>query len=350
MNGGELGNGVAAGAGGHGTRVGNGSQGDTVGAPGNGFPGGNGGSGPTVASLAATLVERLGWQARVALLVGNEDPESWLPDDEPALSPGEAFAVAYFMREGAWPESGLGLPDPRRVANRGDLARLLLHAARSCDLLDLDEAIVRGGDESALTVSRKGVKELRRIDPSALLFADFGAGPAPVRRVAVVAGDKVRYHAGAAGALDELLLLPGRQGASDDRYSSVSTWQVAYTAEELAKRLDQYLGSGSLLDVVAVRRGVSGRVTELKVVGTGGQAMIKGFRIRTALGLKENLFTIVRQRTRAGALRRVVFTGRGWGHGVGLCQIGSYGMALRGASYREILAHYYSGAILARVP
>ena len=45
-----------------------------------------------------------------------------------------------------------------------------------------------------------------------------------------------------------------------------------------------------------------------------------------------------------------VFSGRGWGHGVGLCQVGAYGMALRGHDYREILAHYYQGARLGTLP
>ena len=47
-----------------------------------------------------------------------------------------------------------------------------------------------------------------------------------------------------------------------------------------------------------------------------------------------------------GRLEAVVFAGKGWGHGVGLCQVGAYGMALRGADYAEILAHYYRGARL----
>jgi stage II sporulation protein D len=166
----------------------------------------------------------------------------------------------------------------------------------------------------------------------------------------VVPGDKIRYHLGAGDRIDEATLLPGRQGTSDDRYSNASSWEVAYTPDDLAKRLDDYLGSGRLLDIVPVRRGVSGRVTEIKVSGSKGSAVIKGFSIRTALGLKENLFTVDRQRDRSGALRRIVFNGRGWGHGVGMCQVGAYGMALRGLSYRDILTHYYSGITLERLP
>ena len=55
------------------------------------------------------------------------------------------------------------------------------------------------------------------------------------------------------------------------------------------------------------------------------------------------------QRDRDGKIEAVVFAGKGWGHGVGLCQVGAYGMALRGADYREILSHYYSGTKIERL-
>jgi stage II sporulation protein D len=54
------------------------------------------------------------------------------------------------------------------------------------------------------------------------------------------------------------------------------------------------------------------------------------------------------QRREDGTVDAVTFSGKGWGHGIGLCQVGAYGMALRGASYREILSHYYSGAPIER--
>lgn len=304
----------------------------------------------TVARVARELVDRLGWDERLDLLIGREGAPSWFPDDPEGLSEREMEAVAYFLREKAWPEGPHGEPEPRRAATRGDLARLILFAARACDLIDVQEGIVRGGNEGSLMLSGKSGKVSRALAPGALLFADFGSGPVPVRRLGVVIGDKIEYHVDGSDRIDELRLLPGRQGLSDDRYSSVSTWQVAYTAEELAKKLDDYIGSGRLVDVVPVRRGVSGRVTEIKVVGTKGEGVIRGFSIRTALGLRENLFTVDRQRDRSGALRRIVFTGRGWGHGLGLCQVGAYGMALRGESYQNILAHYYTGITLETLP
>ena len=66
--------------------------------------------------------------------------------------------------------------------------------------------------------------------------------------------------------------------------------------------------------------------------------------------LPETLFSMDVQRDRDGTLRRVTFRGRGWGHGVGMCQVGAFGMARRGAGYREILSHYYTGVVLVKVP
>ena len=121
------------------------------------------------------------------------------------------------------------------------------------------------------------------------------------------------------------------------------------SAVELAQKLSARLEIGDVKDLIAERRGVSGRIVSLRVVGEQGEATLNGFNVRTALGLKESLFAIDRQRGPDGKLRRVVFSGKGWGHGVGLCQMGAYGMAVRGESYRSILKHYYTGIDLARL-
>ena len=65
------------------------------------------------------------------------------------------------------------------------------------------------------------------------------------------------------------------------------------------------------------------------------------------LGLKDNVFRFLT--LGEGNRRRWVFYGRGWGHGVGLCQTGAYGMALEGATFQQILSHYYPGTELRRV-
>ncbi len=86
-------------------------------------------------------------------------------------------------------------------------------------------------------------------------------------------------------------------------------------------------------------------MTELLVLDGGGRPhRFTGMRIRGLLGLKDNVFAF----TTLGEAprRRFVFWGRGWGHGVGMCQTGAYGMALEGATHEAILTHYFRGIAL----
>jgi stage II sporulation protein D len=71
--------------------------------------------------------------------------------------------------------------------------------------------------------------------------------------------------------------------------------------------------------------------------------------VRLGLGLRESLFVLHREPGPEGAVERFVITGRGWGHGVGLCQLGAAGMARAGASFDEILRHYYTGVAVAEL-
>src|SRR5207247_9568959 len=106
--------------------------------------------------------------------------------------------------------------------------------------------------------------------------------------------------------------------------------------------------AGSLGNEQRTRRGVPGRVVEVKITGSRGSYYIRGFKIRTALGVRENLFTLDRTLGPDGDVESFIFSGKGWGHGVGLCQVGAYGMALRGKTYEDILHHYYTGVDLVR--
>ena len=95
--------------------------------------------------------------------------------------------------------------------------------------------------------------------------------------------------------------------------------------------------------------GASGRVIELDVVSGERHTRLRGYQIRSALGLKENLFVIDVERDERGRAQTFVFTGRGWGHGVGLCQTGAYGLAKEGYSYTAILQKYYTGVRMKKV-
>ena len=121
-------------------------------------------------------------------------------------------------------------------------------------------------------------------------------------------------------------------------------WTVQYTTDELSELVRTRTGIdfGTIVALEAVERGPSGRIKYLRITGTLREEVIgKELAIRKALSsshLKSSAFEI--EKTPDG----FVFKGRGWGHGVGLCQIGAAAMAAQGYDYRQILSHYYVGA------
>jgi stage II sporulation protein D len=123
-------------------------------------------------------------------------------------------------------------------------------------------------------------------------------------------------------------------------------WRVAYTPEELADLIESRLGAnlGPVRDLQALARGPSGRIYRLKVTGERGYIIVgKELEIRRALSrthLYSSAFVIDQQPG------RFLVTGAGWGHGVGLCQIGAAVMASEGKTYIEILRHYYRGTTI----
>lgn len=127
---------------------------------------------------------------------------------------------------------------------------------------------------------------------------------------------------------------------SADDASSWSWWRRELTLDDVGRRLSL----AGVQGVRVVQRGVSGRAVRVAVRHAGGETVMAGLAFRYALELPDSLFVVGTARVDgAPALR---FVGRGWGHGVGMCQNGAYGLAIGGASYAEILAHYYPGTEL----
>jgi stage II sporulation protein D len=108
------------------------------------------------------------------------------------------------------------------------------------------------------------------------------------------------------------------------------------------------LGLPGLERLTVTARSPSGRVIGLSAVARDGSTrQWSGFAVRQALELPETLFNL-HLRTAADGQRVVRFLGRGWGHGVGLCQHGAYGLARAGMSFERILGHYYTGVEVVR--
>ena len=126
-------------------------------------------------------------------------------------------------------------------------------------------------------------------------------------------------------------------------------WEVSYTPAELSELLRRKTGIdfGTVEALEAVERGPSGRVVRLRVAGSKRSAVIgKELEIRRALS-DSHLYSSAFEASMENG--RWVLRGRGWGHGVGLCQIGAAVMGAKGYDYRQILAHYFPNATLEKI-
>ena len=105
---------------------------------------------------------------------------------------------------------------------------------------------------------------------------------------------------------------------------------------------------GDIIDLVPLERGKSGRIYRLKIVGKERTLIIgKELEIRRALSkshLYSSAFIVEKAGIKDGVPQKFIIKGAGWGHGVGLCQIGAAMMGKQGYRYEEILLHYYKGA------
>ncbi len=127
-------------------------------------------------------------------------------------------------------------------------------------------------------------------------------------------------------------------------------WSISYSQHELSGMIKERLGIdfGSIIDLIPLERGTSGRIIRLKVIGTDKVMIIgKELEIRRALS-KSHLYSSAfivnaQEEDEEGIPQKFILRGAGWGHGVGLCQIGAAMMAEKGYKHDEILKHYFPG-------
>lgn len=133
-------------------------------------------------------------------------------------------------------------------------------------------------------------------------------------------------------------------------------WTEHYTRRQLSELVEarSALGVGEVIDLQPLRRGSSGRIVKLRIIGTQRSVTIgKELMIRRTLSeshLLSSAFVVERHFDEGSTLpHSFTLHGAGWGHGVGLCQIGAAVMGEKGYGYEEILRHYYPGASIVRI-
>lgn len=297
------------------------------------------------AAFCYFVIDYLGWTERMQhLLLPSEI--NFLLRDFPLVQEKERRSVAYLIRGGY-----LSLPSEPSLffqpISRGEalftLARIIQKEKNP-----MTRARFRGIEEGNLKLEINGEVTNLRLSPQAFLFRSIDGETCPASFLLFLGGEEVVLVKDD----DKVIWLkvePQPETNLLDRSSSFSAWQIRYSREELSRRLNESFPIGELKDLRVLMRGKSHRVLKLEIIGTNGRSIIRGLRIRWALGLRENLFTIDREFDDAGQISHFIFTGKGWGHGVGLCQVGAVGLAQRGATYHQILNKYYPGTKIGKL-
>ncbi len=243
-----------------------------------------------------------------------------LPDFTPLM--GEGVPLERVLARFLWPW-------PAGAEGKDPWAHVVLLAALAGVVQGREGVVVPGEGEPAWQARAGG--ERRSLSGVTVLWREgeqlrLGGGSTTAGSQAVL---------WCAGGLCPLVEVE-RAEAADER-SRWQQWMRRFSQEALAQRLG--LASVDSLQVLA--RTATGRVAWIGVQGGGLKRQLSGVELRRALSLPSTWFVVAAGREAGGTVFR--FYGRGWGHGVGLCQNGAYGLSLAGWTYERILAHYYPG-------
>jgi stage II sporulation protein D len=264
--------------------------------------------------------------------------------------PREARAnTAALLRDGwisLYPDMTL---QPNRSYSRAKLLCLILQIYDKKKWSPVLQTAVTKASVDGKLVLRSGKAEKQMaVRPDVYLFRQFGDQFYQVKEAALIGGENVGYHTNFAGEVDYLEIRPTTAVTTAERTSSFTMWNTTLSASAVQARLARYVrGFGSLIDVRIAQKGYSRRVIDLEIVGSNGTFHLKGGKIRSALRLKEQLF-VLNKRYEGTRAVSYGFTGRGWGHGVGMCQYGAFGLAKMGQKYDAIVKHYYTGVDLTK--
>ena len=265
-----------------------------------------------------------------------------------------ATALATFIRQTFYPTvratSDLSFVREQGILTAGEVTprrELLFRLIDKKSAFEWQQGVLVSFEAGKLKLLVAGQPKEFALAPDALVYHRVGDSRLPLRKGSWIGGELVDFRA-EGNTIPMLVYRINFGNPAADRYSRVALWQVRKTKAELDTAF-RSLAIGEFNDMRVIQRGESERLVSTEIVGTTGRRTVPALRLRTLLSLRDSLFSYDIERNEAGVVVGATFFGRGWGHGVGMCQVGAYGMALGGASYEEILKKYYSGIELLKL-
>ncbi|HEV8157566.1 MAG TPA: SpoIID/LytB domain-containing protein, partial [Pyrinomonadaceae bacterium] len=301
--------------------------------------------------LARILAQMIYGDGYADTLLSEADINYQLAFDDAAEIPKNRRAdVAALFRDGfftLYPDLTL---KPNKAFSRAKMLRLVEQIYKQKKWLPtLQTGTTKSSVDGKLVLKVGKTEKQIVVRSDVFLLRQFGDYFYQVKETALVGGETVNFQTGALGEVIYLEVVPTTTTATAEKNSSFTIWNTTLSPSAVQSRLSRYVrGIGSLIDVRVAQKGFSRRATDLEIIGTNGTFHLKGGKIRSALRLNEQLFVINKRYDGNGRAISYSFTGRGWGHGVGMCQYGAYGLAKMGVKYDAIIKHYYTGVDLTR--
>ena len=263
-------------------------------------------------------------------------------------------ALATFVRQTFYP-SVLTTSDLSFVREQGllpadgpvSMEEVLFRLIDKKSAFEWQQGVLESREGGTMRLLVNGQPKEFTLSPDALIYQRIGDDRLALTQGSWIGGELVEFRS-EANTIRMLVYRINFANPAADRFSRLALWQVHKSRQELDAAF-KGLAIGELADMRVLERGLSGRQVSTEIVGSSGRRTVPALRLRTLLGLRDSLFSFDIERNAAGGLLGMTFFGRGWGHGVGMCQVGAFGMALDGATYEEILKKYYKGIELKKL-
>jgi stage II sporulation protein D len=257
-------------------------------------------------------------------------------------------ALARYLRENFYPNVkptsdvdfmlGQGILSSTAALPRNEVLYRLIEKKTA---FEWQQGVLVSWKDQVLKLAVGGQPMEFRLAPNAPIFLRVGEERTAMKEGSWIGGELFDFRV-LDGVIQMVVYRRNFVNPTADRYSRLALWQTHKTKQEIETAF-RPLNLGEIRGIRVLERGPSERPLRTEIIGSRGRAEVRALRVRTLLGLRDSLFYFDEERNFKGELIGMTFYGTGWGHGVGMCQVGAYGMALEGATFDQILKRYYTG-------
>ena len=292
--------------------------------------------------VLAYLDIMMGLASKARVVTLPEDRKYFFPQTANPEQP-QYLASAFLIKYGINPAQFIDRVSLAQPMPREELYALLGAWVREHTILRDAEGKIAKLAGRAIALKNKGETTQYTLPNGIPIFRKLGDRYQEYASVPVMIGDRATVMMAPDKTVVAMIVQANYDGAAFDRTSSFSNWTRSYRADELLPSINRRNPITQLINIKPLVVDASKRIAEMEVTAEGGRTFVlKGLPVRWSLQVPDNLFVYEKTKDPDG-VDRYTFYGKGWGHGVGMCQVGAYGMAFRGWSFDRILRNYYTG-------